>query len=115
MDNAVASFIHSLGDTRVLSREVELRLARIVAKGLQLERAVTARQDALGRVLTPAEIAKLQVLHHSVHSCTACCCSCLHLAGQAPCMQAFDATVNPNPMQNFYNALSMPGAKDACM
>ncbi len=60
-DNAVASFIRSLGDTRVLSREVELRLARIVAKGAALERAVVARQTALGRPLAPAEAAKLQV------------------------------------------------------
>ena len=60
MDNAVASFIHGLGNTKVLSREVEQQLALIVHKGARLERAVRARGAELGRPLTAAEVVQLQ-------------------------------------------------------
>lgn len=61
MDDAVTSFIHSMGNTGILSRQTEAYLSRVIQKGVSHEKAVNERQVELQRLLTPAEIVEMQV------------------------------------------------------
>ncbi|CAL8466126.1 g5662 [Coccomyxa elongata] len=67
MDDAVTSFIHSMGNTGLLSRQMEAYLSRIIQKGVRHEKAVNERQVELQRLLTPAEIVEMQGLQSEEH------------------------------------------------
>ncbi len=61
MDDAVTSFITSMGNTGLLSRQMEAYLSRVIQKGVRHEKAVNERQVELQRLLSPAEIVEMQV------------------------------------------------------
>lgn len=57
----MTSLINCLGNTKVLSREVEGKLTGVIRKGVRMEEAVAAREEQLKRPMTLAEIAEMQV------------------------------------------------------
>ena len=57
----MTSLIDRLGNTKVLSREVEGRLTRIIRKGVELQEAVAAMEVELQRPPSVSEIIKMQV------------------------------------------------------
>ena len=61
LKDSVTSLIDRLGNTKVLSREVEGRLTRIIRKGVQLQEAVAALEVQLQRLPSVSEILKMQV------------------------------------------------------
>ena len=67
----MATFISNLGDTRVLTRDVEQQLAAVVQKSARLEAALAAQQAQLGRPPTHAELAQAHVrrLPERMHVC----------------------------------------------
>lgn len=67
LKDPVTSLIDCLGDTKVLSREVEGKLTRIIKKGLNLEAAIAAEE--VERPLSVSEIVKLTVSPESSSNC----------------------------------------------
>ena len=61
LKDSVTSLIDRLGNTKVLSREVEGRLTRIIRKGVQLQEAVAALEVQLQRLPSVSEILEMQV------------------------------------------------------
>jgi hypothetical protein len=57
----VTSLIEGLGNTKVLSREVEGRLTRIIRKGVELQEAIAALEVQLQRPPSVSEILEMQV------------------------------------------------------
>ncbi len=67
LKDPVTSLIDCLGDTKVLSREVEGKLTRIIKKGLNLEAAI-ATEEVEGP-LSVSEVVKLTVSPGSSFNC----------------------------------------------
>lgn len=67
MDDAVTSFINSMGNTGLLSRPMEAYLSRVIQKGVRHQKTVNERQVELQRLLTPAEIVEMQGLQSEKH------------------------------------------------
>ena len=61
LKDPVTSLIDRLGNTKVLSREVEAKLTRIIRKGLDMEVAIAASEAKLKRPLSVPEVVKLLV------------------------------------------------------
>ena len=61
LKDPVTSLIQSLGNTKVLSREVESKLTTIIRKGLNMEASITAREAKLRRPLSVSEVVQLLV------------------------------------------------------
>ena len=57
----MTSLIDCLGNTKVLSREVESKLTTIIRKGLDMETAIAAREAKLKRPLSVPEVVSLLV------------------------------------------------------
>lgn len=78
MDDAVTSFINTMGNIGILPRETEGFLTRIVQKGVRHEKEVNERQIELQRIMTPAEIVEMQVRPY----CATACCHALPCLGR---------------------------------
>ena len=61
LKDPVTSLIQSLGNTKVLSREVESKLTKIIRKGLDMEVSIVAREAKLKRPLSVSEVVQLLV------------------------------------------------------
>ena len=61
LKDPVTSLIDCLGNTKVLSREVESKLTTIIRKGLDMETAIAAREAKLKRPLLVPEVVQLLV------------------------------------------------------
>ena len=68
LKDPVTSLIDCLGNTKVLSREVESKLTRIIRKGLDMDVAIAAKEAKLKRPLSVSEVVQLLVSLCEAHT-----------------------------------------------
>lgn len=61
LKDPVTTLINCMGNTKVLSREVESKLTRIIRKGLDMDVSIAAREAKLKRPLFVSEVVQLLV------------------------------------------------------